>query len=61
MGMPQSGIRVAPNELSLTISNLTINTEYRVSVVGITSAGEGVPANETGRTDEDGMLKKSSL
>lgn len=43
-------------ETNLQISNLSINTGYRVSVVAATAAGMGMAANQTGRTDEDGII-----
>ena len=45
---------MAPDQTSLQISNLTINTGYNVSVVAATGAGTGAAAIEIGRTDEDG-------
>ena len=46
---------------SLLITNLTINTGYTLSVAGRTNAGVGVAANQTGMTDEDGMMDETDL
>ena len=56
MGEPSSGVNIPPDQNSIEVTGLTINTGYRVSVVAATSAGTGTPANETGMTDEDGIL-----
>ncbi len=40
--------------MSLTITGLTPNTQYNVSIVAVTSAGEGNPEIEVGQTNEDG-------
>ena len=45
-----------PDQLSYTISNLSINTNYIVELRGRTGAGLGEAATETGTTDEDGEL-----
>ena len=47
---------MAAEQTNLMISNLTINTGYRVSVVAATAAGIGMAANQTGMTDEDGII-----
>ena len=49
-------MNIPPDQNSIQITGLSINTGYRVSVVAATSAGIGTPANETGMTNEDGML-----
>ena len=56
MGTPISGENIPPDQTSIQVTNLSINTGYRVSVVAATSAGTGTPANKTGMTDEDGMI-----
>ena len=56
MGTPISGENIPPDQTSIQVTNLSINTGYRVSVVAATSAGTGTPANETGMTDKDGMI-----
>ena len=45
-----------PNQLTYTINDLSINTNYIVELRGRTGAGLGDPANATGTTDEDGEL-----
>ena len=55
MGTPSSGENIPPDQTSIQVTNLSINTGYRVSVVAATSAGLGNPKNETGMTDEDGI------
>ena len=45
-----------PNQLSYTINNLSINTNYIVEVRGRTGAGLGDPTHTTNSTDEDGEL-----
>ena len=42
------------DQLSYTITDLLINTNYIVELRGRTGAGLGEPANATGTTDEDG-------
>ena len=56
MGTPSSGENIPPDQSSIQVTNLSINTGYRVSVVAATSAGTGTPAIQTGMTDEDGMI-----
>ena len=55
VGEPLSGENISPDQTSIQVTNLTINTGYRVRVVAATSAGTGTPANQTGMTDEDGI------
>ena len=43
-----------PDQLSYTINDLLINTNYIVELRGRTGAGLGEPAIATGTTDEDG-------
>ena len=43
-----------PDQLSYTINDLFINTNYIVELRGRTGAGLGGPATATGTTDEDG-------
>ena len=43
-----------PDQLSYTINDLLINTNYTVELRGRTGAGLGEPTNSTGTTDEDG-------
>ena len=43
-----------PDQLSYTINELLINTNYIVELRGRTGAGLGEPAIATGTTDEDG-------
>ena len=43
-----------PDQLSYTINDLLINTNYIVELRGRTGAGLGEPATATGTTDEDG-------
>ena len=43
-----------PDQLSYTINDLSINTNYIVEVRGRTGAGLGDPASANGTTDEDG-------
>ena len=45
-----------PDQLSYTINDLLINTNYIVELRGRTGAGLGEPAIATGTTDEDGEL-----
>ena len=45
-----------PDQLSYTINDLSINTNYIVEVRGRTGAGLGDPASANGTTDEDGEL-----
>ena len=45
-----------PDQLSYTINELLINTNYIVELRGRTGAGLGEPATATGTTDEDGEL-----
>ena len=45
-----------PDQLSYTISDLSINTNYTVELRGRTGAGLGEVAVETNTTDEDGEL-----
>ena len=45
-----------PDQLSYTINDLSINTNYIVEVRGRTEAGLGDPASANGTTDEDGEL-----
>ena len=45
-----------PNQLSYTINDLSINTNYIVELRGRTGAGLGEAATETNTTDEDGEL-----
>ena len=54
MGTPRSGESIPPNQTSIQVTNLSINTGYRVSVVAATSAGMGAPAYQTGMTNEGG-------
>ena len=54
-----NGMRVnmtGPDELSYTINDLSINTNYTVELRGRTGAGLGDPATATNSTDEDGKL-----
>ena len=54
-----NGIKVnitGADQLSYTINDLSINTNYIVEVRGRTGAGLGDPASANGTTDEDGML-----
>ena len=44
------------DQLSYTINDLSINTNYIVEVRGRTGAGLGDPATANGTTDEDGEL-----
>ena len=44
------------DQLSYTINDLSINTNYIVEVRGRTGAGLGDPASANGTTDEDGKL-----
>ena len=46
----------SPDQLSYTLNNLSINSNYVVEVRGRTGAGLGDLANATGATDEDGKL-----
>ena len=43
-----------PDQLSYTINDLSINTNYIVVLRGRTGAGLGDPASANGTTDEDG-------
>ena len=43
-----------PDETSLTITELTINTNYIVMVYASTDAGEGNRTTAMNQTDEDG-------
>ena len=43
-----------PDEISLTITELTINTNYIVMVYASTDGGEGNRATAINQTDEDG-------
>ena len=43
-----------PDQLSYTINDLLINTNYIVELRGRTGAGLGEPATATGTTEEDG-------
>ena len=43
-----------PHQLSYTINDLLINTNYIVELRGRTRAGLGAPATANGTTDEDG-------
>lgn len=61
LGSPPSGMSVDSDTTSLLITNLTINTGYTLSVAGSTNAGVGVAANQTGMTDEDGMMDETDL
>ena len=45
-----------PHQLSYTINDLFINTNYIVELRGRTGAGLGEPATTNGTTDEDGEL-----
>ena len=45
-----------PHQLSYTINDLFINTNYIVELRGRTGAGLGEPATANGTTDEDGEL-----
>ena len=45
-----------PDQLSYTINDLLINTNYTVELRGRTGAGLSEPATATGTTDEDGEL-----
>ena len=57
MGTPISGENIIPpDQTSIQVTNLSINTGCRVSVVAATSAGTGTFAIQTGMTDEDGMI-----
>ena len=38
----------------MVLDGLKINTVYAITLRGYTSAGPGIPATETGRTNEDG-------
>ena len=54
-----NGVKVnitGPDQLSYTINDLSINTNYIVEVRGRTGAGLGDPASANGTTDEDGEL-----
>ena len=55
-GEPVSGGNIPPDQISIQVTNLSINTGYRVSIVAATSAGIGTPANQTGMTNEDGIV-----
>lgn len=58
-----NGIKVnitGADQLSYTINNLSINTNYTIDVRGRTGAGIGDPATATITTDEDGKLLKCS-
>ena len=50
-----------PDQLSYTINDLLINTNYIVELRGRTGAGLGEPATATGTTDEDGELQLLSI
>ncbi len=54
-GSPTSPHTLVADASSLDITDLTINTEYNVTVVASTAVGPGELATEVGRTDEDGM------
>ena len=56
MGIPRSGENIPPDQTSIQLTNLSINTGYKISMVAATSAGTGTPTNETGMTDEDGIV-----
>ena len=56
MAAQSSRENIPPDQTSIQVTNLSINTAYRVSVVAATSAGTGTPANQTGMTDEDGTI-----
>ena len=56
MGTPSSGENIPPDQISIQVTNLSINTGYRVSIVAATSAGTGAPANQIGMTNEDGII-----
>ena len=55
MGIPSSGESIPTDQTSIQVTNLRINTGYRVSVVAATSAGRGTPAIQTEMTNEDGV------
>ena len=44
------------DQLSYTINDLSINTNYTIEVRGRTGVGLGDPATTNGTTDEDGKL-----
>ncbi len=54
-GNPTSPRTLVADAGFLDITDLTINTEYNVTVVASTAVGPGELATEVGRTDEDGM------
>ena len=60
-GCNSNGIKVNitdPDQLSYTINDLSINTNYIVEVRGRTGAGLGDHASVNGSTDEDGELQQ---
>ena len=53
-GTPTSPYNLPAGATRLNIRELTINTEYNVTVYASTAAGKGLDATQFGQTDEDG-------
>ncbi len=59
VGTPKSPHIIPEDSTALDIEDLTINTEYRVTVSASTSTGQGAEAVQIGQTDEDGKERQS--
>ena len=55
-GLPPSGTNLSADATSLTLTGLTPNTAYSVTIRAWTANGPGDPSTVIGRTNEDGML-----
>ena len=53
-GIPSSPHSLPANATSLDIRELTINTEYNITVYASTASGRGLKASQVRQTDEDG-------
>ena len=53
-GSPTSPYNLPADATRLDIRELTINTEYNVTVYASTAPGKGLDASQIGQTDEDG-------
>ena len=53
-GSPPSGTNLSADATSLTLTDLTPNTAYNVTVRAWTANGPGDPSTVIGRTNEDG-------
>ena len=56
VGIPDSPAVLDEQATSLTITELTPNTNYSIEVYANTSAGEGNRATAVNQTDEDGKI-----